>query len=1020
MRLRSLLPLLLLFSLQLQAQTANLLPRPKLCQTDGSFCSVETLRIDCDTLAALRSTAVAECGVVVDDSSPHTLRVRRTVNPKWLGRPTDEGYRIVVDNDLISIEASGLRGEVWAMRTLGRLICNRTIERCEIIDWPAFDVRGIMHDTGRDFIPVEQLEEQIDRLSRFKINTFHWHLTENEAWRLQIERYPQLTAPTNMTRREGLCYSHADVKRVIEFCRVRGVSVVPEIDVPGHSAAFVRAFGCPMQSEQGIAILQNIFDEVCDLFDSDYIHIGTDEVQFTMPDFVPRIVGYIRSKGRKVVSWNPGWNYRSGEVDALHLWSYRGQSHDSIPFVDSKFLYANHFDVYSDPVGIYLSRVCNRSVGGDDALGEVVAFWNDRALRSCDDIVAQNQLYLSAVAAAARAWQGGGYEYFDRCGVVLPDRLDSSFADYADFERRFVAHLSTTLDGCAVAYTPQCDVRWRVTDPFPNGGDIDASFPPEFEDSESYNYRGKEYGTQLVTGKAVVLRHVWGSLVPAVIADPRPNSTVYCRTFVWSPADQKVGALIETQNYSRSESDIPPRQGCWDWRGSRLWLNGAAIEPPIWQSTHSVRSATIPLTNENLAARPPIELCLQRGWNEVLVKLPVAEFSTPEVRLQKWGFTFALVDSAGRSVDNIVWSPDRNDFAEQTVCGYPDGEGYCQGVSAAFAGFHNGMIVVAGGCNFPDRSAAEGGAKRYYSDIYVARPTRGALLEWHRAGSLPVEAAYGVSIQTTDGIVCAGGMNATGSLSSVWRLSWRDNAVVVEQLPSLPAKVDNASGCAADGKLFIAGGNVDGLPSTALFGADRKLRWHRLSDFPAPPRTQPVCFAAVDGSGRSSLFVAGGFAPAFGGSAPTLSTDMIRYDLRKKRWSEAADPQISFGGGVAVALAGVAVVAGGVDRNIFLEALQRSFDLSVATDSALRDSLSAQSHRYMRHERHWYRFNDRLMIYRPDRCEWVVAGRSDRLSRAGASAVATPFGIYIMGGESKPGIRTTSIVRIAPLTAEEH
>ena len=78
-----------------------------------------------------------------------------------------------------------------------------------------------------------------------------------------------------------------------------------------------------MQSEKGIQILKDIIDEVCATFDVPYLHIGTDEVQFTNPDFVPMMVKYIRDKGKKVISYNPGWNYKPGEIDMTQLWSYR-------------------------------------------------------------------------------------------------------------------------------------------------------------------------------------------------------------------------------------------------------------------------------------------------------------------------------------------------------------------------------------------------------------------------------------------------------------------------------------------------------------------------------------------------------------------------------------------------------------------------------------------------------------------------------------------------------------------------
>ena len=117
--------------------------------------------------------------------------------------------------------------------------------------------------------------------------------------------------------------------------------------MPGHSEAFVRTFRHDMQSPEGMKILKLLVDEVCETFDVPYLHIGTDEVRFTNPKFVPEMVEYVRAKGKKVISWNPGWHYKPGEIDMTHLWSYRGKAQKGIPAIDSKFHYLNHFDTFA-------------------------------------------------------------------------------------------------------------------------------------------------------------------------------------------------------------------------------------------------------------------------------------------------------------------------------------------------------------------------------------------------------------------------------------------------------------------------------------------------------------------------------------------------------------------------------------------------------------------------------------------------------------------------------------------------
>jgi hypothetical protein len=180
----------------------------------------------------------------------------------------------------------------------------------------------------------------------------------------------------------------------------------------------------------------------------------------------------------------------------------------------------------------------------------------------------------------------------------------------------------------------------------------------------------KLMGQTRATGAGIYLRHTWGTLVPAFFAAPATNSTAYAYTYVYSPIDQTVGAQIEFQNYSRSESDLPPLSGKWDDRGSRIWVNEKEIMPPVWLNVQTTRDNEITLKNENMSARDPMPITLNKGWNKVMIKLPVTSFSTSRVRLEKWGFTFVLVTQDGlNAVDGVVYSPDKyvNDITEQVA-----------------------------------------------------------------------------------------------------------------------------------------------------------------------------------------------------------------------------------------------------------------------------------------------------------------------------------------------------------------
>ena len=568
----------------------------------------------------------------------------------------DEAYHIHITSKGVNIEATTQRGLYWARQTMAQLAVGKKgkqlLPLCEITDWPAFRIRGYMHDIGRSYIPVDELKAEIAMLSRFKINTFHWHLTENQAWRLESKLYPQLNAPANMERSKGKFYTLAEARELVKFCRQHHVLLIPEIDMPGHSAAFERTFGFGMQTPEGTRIMKDIIAEACDALDVPYLHIGTDEVQFTNPQFVPEMVAFVRSKGKKVISWNPGWKYKKGEIDMTQLWSYRGKAQPGIPAIDCRFHYANHFDNYADLVALFNSRIYNQPMGSDDLAGCIIAFWNDRYIDNTRQLLDENNFYPYMLTLAERAWRGGGRGYFDGKTTLLWDDEPEQKAEFAEFENRMLWHKQHTLKGLPFAYERQADVEWRITDAFPNDGNLQMSFPPEEHlsavgtpatDVKSYEYNGSTYNSRTITGNGIYLRHVWGTLVPEFYKDPKENSTAYATRWIYSKKACTAHLYLETYNYSRSESDLPPRAGTWDYKGSRAWINGNEIMPPVWTNTYTERTNELPLRNENCVSRPPVDIRLNKGWNKLVLKLPVGKFQAKETRLVKWMFSATVV-----------------------------------------------------------------------------------------------------------------------------------------------------------------------------------------------------------------------------------------------------------------------------------------------------------------------------------------------------------------------------------------
>ena len=178
-----------------------------------------------------------------------------------------------------------------------------------------------------------------------------------------------------------------------------------------------------------------------------------------------------------------------------------------------------------------------------------------------------------------------------------------------------------------------------------------------------------------------------------------------------------------------------------------------------------------------------------------------------------------------------------------------------KGVSAPFAGFIGDWLVVAGGCNFPDIPASEGGKKVYYSQGY-ALDTHAASPQWFPLPDLPYPVAYGASVETPQGLVCIGGMNADSCLTQVYRLTWNEaEGFSVQHLPALPETIDNASATRAGNNIYVTGGNQQyGQNNLYTLNPETDSVWTKLTPYPGPYRVQPVLAA-----GKNHLFLAGGF-----------------------------------------------------------------------------------------------------------------------------------------------------------------
>jgi hexosaminidase len=290
---------------------------------------------------------------------------------KTVDRP--EMYLLDIKNNQVKIQGQDVQGIVHGIQTLLQLLPLKPTENIllpsvSIEDYPRFLYRGMHLDVSRHFFPASFVKKYIDYLAFHKFNTFHWHLTDDQGWRIEIKAYPKLTevgawrdstliGHTRATPvrfdgvRYGGYYTQNEVKDIIHYAAIRGITIIPEVDIPGHSRAAIASYpelstnpdstwqvatvwamfnrhnNVLAPNEKTFAFLRTVFGEIADLFPSPYIHIGGDECSKTwwkadpktqafmkqhgLKDetelqtyFIQQVIGYLKAKGKKVIGWD--------------------------------------------------------------------------------------------------------------------------------------------------------------------------------------------------------------------------------------------------------------------------------------------------------------------------------------------------------------------------------------------------------------------------------------------------------------------------------------------------------------------------------------------------------------------------------------------------------------------------------------------------------------------------------------------------------------------------------------------
>lgn len=548
----------------------------------------------------------------------------------------DEAYHLQIDANKILLTANTQHGIFNGLQTLLQLIRDGVaVHSCEIIDWPAFVWRGYMIDVGRNYMSMDLLKQQIDVMSRYKFNIFHFHFTEDIAWRLAIKQYPQLTAPQNMLREKGRYYTETEMKELIAYCKERYITMVPEIDMPGHSAAFTRAMGFNMQSDSGLVAVKNILKEFIETYDLPYLHIGADEVKITNKKFIPEVTAYVQKFGKKVIGWEPGGNFTENTIRQLWMDDNGKISRDSIiQYIDSRHLYLNQMDPLETVVTIFNRRLANKEKGDRNAIGATLCTWHDRAVAKDEDILKMNAVYPGMLAFAERSWRGGGREGWVAT-IGAPGSEEA--IKFTEFENRLLDHKQQIFTALPFPYTKQSSTTWKLYGPYANGGDFSAKFAPEQAKFDA----DKIAPVLEVVGGTIILRHWWAPLIKGAILNPDDSTTWYATTKIWSNDEEVKSFWIGFNNLSRSPATNSPPFNAWDDKQSNIWVNGKLINPPNWIRGGQKGHSEIPLIDEGYEYRKPARILLKKGWNNVVIKLPIGSFKGKDWQNPvKWMFTF--------------------------------------------------------------------------------------------------------------------------------------------------------------------------------------------------------------------------------------------------------------------------------------------------------------------------------------------------------------------------------------------
>ena len=366
-----------------------------------------------------------------------------------------EGYLLRITKERVVITASHEQGVIWAFTTLAALLEEDRLPCCEICDGPEYEHRGISLDCARHFYTAEEVKKIIEEISLVKMNVFHWHLEDDQGWRIESLRYPKLHETS------GDYYTQREIREICRFAKIRGVEVIPEIEIPGHARGILAAYPqyscsgrkvslavsggiypiilCAGRSEV-MEFLENLFDEILPLFPGERVHLGGDEApkdewkkcpycnarmkkqglknyEQLQGELLTQVSEILKKHGKTAIFWNEALlsDHIPKEIQIQYWTLNHRKSMEEYAKTGGKWIYSDMFELYFDyPYSMTPLRKVYDTIPhlGEKLikdheelrkglLGMEACLWSEHIK---DDITMEKRLFPRVCALAEIAW----------------------------------------------------------------------------------------------------------------------------------------------------------------------------------------------------------------------------------------------------------------------------------------------------------------------------------------------------------------------------------------------------------------------------------------------------------------------------------------------------------------------------------------------------------------------------------------------------------------------------------------